>query len=310
VADAYGTKAGTSMASPHVAGVVSLMLAVNPSLTNAQVLQILQSTATPFPTHSNCNTSTCGAGIVNAGRAVDEAARRVRTLAFTSDVTVVNEASGTVSIPVKLSVASAEPRNFAFTVSGTATAGADHSLTAGNVTFPAGTTEATISFTVVNDGVTEPSETVVITLSAPGGATPAATLIQPGSHTVIILDGAAAPPSLNISAASADEAAASVSLAFTVERTGAALASGVSYTVNAERVSGVRAALQAGTVELSAAENSKVVTLSIPRTELGVAAALEVVLSQPTGGASVGANGTRRVALTAPERINLPLLRR
>jgi hypothetical protein len=63
------------MAAPHVAGVISLMLARNPFLTPAQVLSILQSTATAFPStegnESNCyGTSDCGAGIVNAYAAV------------------------------------------------------------------------------------------------------------------------------------------------------------------------------------------------------------------------------------------------
>ena len=40
---------GTSMASPHVAGVVGLMLAVNPRLTAAQIGGILQRTAPPLP---------------------------------------------------------------------------------------------------------------------------------------------------------------------------------------------------------------------------------------------------------------------
>ena len=40
------------MATPHVVGVVSLMLSVNPSLTPAQVTTMLQSTATPFPAGS------------------------------------------------------------------------------------------------------------------------------------------------------------------------------------------------------------------------------------------------------------------
>ena len=58
VSDTYVYYQGTSMATPHVTGVVSLMFSLNPSLTPAQVLQILQSTARPFPAGSTCNTST------------------------------------------------------------------------------------------------------------------------------------------------------------------------------------------------------------------------------------------------------------
>ncbi|NJN30260.1 MAG: S8 family serine peptidase [Synechococcales cyanobacterium RM1_1_8] len=42
----YGFLDGTSMASPHVAGVVALMLSANPNLTSAQVRSILTSSAT------------------------------------------------------------------------------------------------------------------------------------------------------------------------------------------------------------------------------------------------------------------------
>ena len=58
------------MATPHVVGIVSLMLSVNPSLTPAQVTTMLQATATPFPAGSTCTTSLCGAGIANAAAAV------------------------------------------------------------------------------------------------------------------------------------------------------------------------------------------------------------------------------------------------
>ena len=40
---------GTSMASPFVAGVVGLMLAVNPQLTGAQIGGIIKRTAQPLP---------------------------------------------------------------------------------------------------------------------------------------------------------------------------------------------------------------------------------------------------------------------
>src|SRR6476646_1455556 len=57
------------MATPHVVGVVALMLAQTPSLTPAQVTSILRSSATPFPSGSSC-AGICGSGIVNAGAAV------------------------------------------------------------------------------------------------------------------------------------------------------------------------------------------------------------------------------------------------
>jgi hypothetical protein len=72
-ADTYGYLQGTSFATPHVAGIASLMLSANPNLNPAQVRSILQSTARIFPVGSTCNTTLCGAGIVNAAAAVAQA---------------------------------------------------------------------------------------------------------------------------------------------------------------------------------------------------------------------------------------------
>ena len=72
VADNYAWYQGTSMAAPHVSGVVSLMLSADPSLTPAQVLTKLQSSARAFPTGTgaDCSRGLCGAGIVNAAAAL------------------------------------------------------------------------------------------------------------------------------------------------------------------------------------------------------------------------------------------------
>ncbi|HBY09361.1 MAG TPA: hypothetical protein DEH22_16865, partial [Chloroflexi bacterium] len=70
VADSYEYYQGTSMAAPHVAGIVSLLYSANPALTPAQVLSTLQSTVTAFPGGSTCTTLLCGSGIINAGAAV------------------------------------------------------------------------------------------------------------------------------------------------------------------------------------------------------------------------------------------------
>jgi serine protease len=66
----YANAVGTSMATPHVAGVVSLLLSVRPNLTPDQVLVGIQTNASSFPGGSTCDTSNCGAGIVNAERTV------------------------------------------------------------------------------------------------------------------------------------------------------------------------------------------------------------------------------------------------
>lgn len=59
-------KDGTSMAAPHVAGVVSLMVGLDPNLTFQQIRSILYATARPLST-SACGTADgCGAGLIDA----------------------------------------------------------------------------------------------------------------------------------------------------------------------------------------------------------------------------------------------------
>lgn len=70
--ETYASYNGTSMAAPHVAGVVALIQSVaNPSLTPAQVEAMIKNTARAFPSTPS---QPIGAGIVNAKAAVDAAA--------------------------------------------------------------------------------------------------------------------------------------------------------------------------------------------------------------------------------------------
>ncbi|MCP3164919.1 S8 family peptidase [Myxococcus qinghaiensis] len=69
---AYAFSQGTSMAAPHVAGVVALMAAtaakLTADLTSAQAESALKATATPIPA-AQC-TGGCGAGLINAQAAL------------------------------------------------------------------------------------------------------------------------------------------------------------------------------------------------------------------------------------------------
>ncbi|MCG8440386.1 MAG: S8 family serine peptidase, partial [Caulobacterales bacterium] len=62
--DGVASYNGTSMASPHVAGVAALLLAEDPSRTPAELTQIIQDSAIPR-TSAQCPRP-CGAGLLNA----------------------------------------------------------------------------------------------------------------------------------------------------------------------------------------------------------------------------------------------------
>ncbi|MBD8532045.1 MULTISPECIES: S8 family serine peptidase [unclassified Massilia] len=97
-ADNYAGYQGTSMATPHVAGVAALMLARNSALTPDQIESKLKSTARAFP--GTC--SQCGTGIVDAAAAV---------------------ASATTSTPVGPTIAETESNNTIATANAISTTG-------------------------------------------------------------------------------------------------------------------------------------------------------------------------------------------
>jgi serine protease len=98
--DQFNSNVGTSFSSPQAAAVAGLMKAVNPSLTPAALIARIKSSARPFPTSSDtvpappachqpisstdvqnteciCNTQVCGAGLLFASGAVNEALRPI-----------------------------------------------------------------------------------------------------------------------------------------------------------------------------------------------------------------------------------------
>ncbi|MEP6505768.1 MAG: S8 family serine peptidase, partial [Betaproteobacteria bacterium] len=115
---------GTSFATPLVSGTVALMLSAAPTLTNSQVVSILKSTARPFPTVSDtvpnpavctapssstvqdeciCTTSTCGAGMLDAGAAVTAAAALAGSTSHPTAVITPGDSALAVGSTVTLS---------------------------------------------------------------------------------------------------------------------------------------------------------------------------------------------------------------
>ena len=102
----YTDKSGTSMAAPIVAGVVSLMLSYQPTLTFVDARYILQQSASAFPGGSTCgsspsNTVFCGDGIVNATGALQALTNYNRRGALV-DITpnrVLDTRDGTGGVP-------------------------------------------------------------------------------------------------------------------------------------------------------------------------------------------------------------------
>lgn len=67
----YSWHQGTSMAAPHVSGIASLMLSVNPNLAGAEIYSLVRLASKPFPAGNLCATySFCGIGLANAYRSV------------------------------------------------------------------------------------------------------------------------------------------------------------------------------------------------------------------------------------------------
>jgi serine protease len=169
VADTYIYYQGTSMATPHVTGVVSLMFSINPSLTPAQVLQILQNTARPFPSGSTCTTSLCGSGMLDAAAAVN-------VVAMTGTATPTRTPTATQTVtPTSTHTATFTPSN---TPTITLTPTSTDTPTATRTFTPTSTHTATFT----------PSNTPTVTLTPTSTDTPTATrtFTPTGTNTATI----------------------------------------------------------------------------------------------------------------------------
>jgi serine protease len=164
----YEAYQGTSMATPHVAGVVALLQSVHAN-TPALVETILKGTTRPLVVAC---AQGCGTGMVDAPDAL--AALATPFLYIDDAEAVLEGASGTrtLTFTVRLSQAVGTPVTFDIaTANGAAAAGSDYvasSLTGQSI--PAGMLSKAFSVTVNGDATTEPDENVLVNVANVVGA--------------------------------------------------------------------------------------------------------------------------------------------
>jgi len=109
--DTGALKIGTSMAAPHVAGTIALMLSLNASLDRATVISLLRASARPSPGTSACaladNADFCGAGLLDAVSAFNSLSAMGPVIQMLTDSQVVGPS---VSVNLRSSVTPAEGR--------------------------------------------------------------------------------------------------------------------------------------------------------------------------------------------------------
>jgi hypothetical protein len=195
---------------------------------------------------------------------VNDDSAAVPTLTI-NDVSLNEGHSGAVQavFTARLSTASTQTVTAAFaTANGTALSGSDYSASSGTVTFPAGSTTASVTVAVNGDTAVEPNETFAVNLSAPVGAT----LTDAQGIGTILNDDTVALPALTIDDVTVNEGPSGVVSAVFTARLSASSAQTVTVayaTANGTASSGSDYVAASGTISFSAGSTTRTVTVSV-----------------------------------------------
>ncbi|EHI48880.1 Calx-beta domain-containing protein [SAR116 cluster alpha proteobacterium HIMB100] len=222
----------------------------------------------------------------------------VPTIQFNAATSSGAESVSSASIQVDLSGASSTDITATFTVTGTATGGgSDHNLANGSVLIAATNLSANINISsIIDDSLYEGDETIIVTLSAPSGATLGST----DAHSYTITDNEV-QPTIQFNAASSSGAESVSSAVLQVDLSGAsASAVTANYTVTGTATGGgTDYTLADGTITIAANSISDNITIAsiIDDNLYEGDETVIVTLSSPTG-ATLGATTAHSYTIT------------
>ena len=293
--DSYAYLQGTSMASPHVAGVAALLYAARPTITPDEVEAVLKANVRPFP--GSC--SGCGSGMVDVTRALAAITPGPGSLSFSASAYAMPENGGVGTISVQRSGgdSGAISVNYA-TSNGTAAAGSDYTASSGTLNWADGdSTAKTFTVAAIDDALAEGNESINLTLSAPGGG---ASLGTQRTAVLNILDNDNAPGSIAFTAANVSVTEAAGAVTVSVARTGGSYgAASVSYaTANSSAASGSDYIASSGTLSWASGD-SAVKTIRVPVLNDTLAEASESfqIRLSAASGASLGSVSSSTVTI-------------
>jgi len=202
------------------------------------------------------------------------------------------------------------------TANGTATAGSDYTITNGTLTFGNGVTSQTFNVPIVEDTLFESNETVLLSLSNPTGGV---TIGNPNIAVLTITDNDPSPTNpgnypaqpgwIQFSAATYTVAESENSASITVTRSGGSdgMVTALYSTANGTATVGLDYTAVSGTLTFSNGVTSQ--TFSFPIMDDTLFEGDETVLlslSNPTGGATIGATNTAVLTILDNEQAGNP----
>jgi len=232
----------------------------------------------------------------------DEVVAQPGTIALAAATVSVNEGAGNASFVINRTGGSDGSVTVTYATSnGSATAGSDYTAVNTTVTFADGETTKTVTVPILEDTEVEGNETFILTLSSPTNGASLGTTV---SSTATIVDNDEVDPqpgSFTITPATVTVGEAVGSQQFTVTRSGGSDgAVTVAYaTANGTATAGSDYTATNGT--LTFADGETTMTFNVPVIDDAAVESSEnftVTLSNPTGGATLGAAVTSTVTIT------------